>query len=239
MMLYPEPLKIEWEEGKLLVNNVLHPPSVRTAKEMHEVALDRAFPKDPQQEMYYMFRNIYSAENMQYDITVIASYRVGKEYAKTYGHYHPLAEEGMTFPEVYQVLRGNAAFILQKRNRDLSVNVLVLRAAPGEILLIPPNYGHVSVNLGEDFLVLANVVSSRFSSEYEEYRKNRGAAMYYTLDGPIHNTNYLIRKVERGFPNDMNLKYGFICQDLLKEFYNFPEKFQFLNKPSVMFRAEE
>ena len=237
MILYEEPLKIEWEEDKLIVNDVLHPHTVRTTAEMQQVLMEKE--KKPSADIaYYMFRELIAAEDLRYDITVIPSLRYGSEYAKTFGHYHPMAEKGLSYPEIYHVLRGSAAFVLQKINRDESVTVTVVRAMPGQVLLIPPNYGHASINLGEEPLVLGNVVSGKFSSEYGPYKKNQGAAVYYTHDGIIRNTNYLIRGVNRATVDKINNQYGFMCQDLLKEFHNLPSKFDYLNKPSLMFRED-
>ncbi len=238
MILYDEPLKIEFEEGKVVVNNVLQMPRIRKAKEMQEVySAKLSCPAD--EEMYYMFRNIHSSGSLSYDITIIPQKMIGNEYAKTYGHYHPMAENDLSYPEVYHVLRGNGAFVLQKKNPDLSVSVIIVKANAGDVVLVPSNFGHVTVNLSEDVLIVGNLVSTKFQSEYEEYKKYKGAAMYYTTDGTVHNTNHLIIGVQKLTPQALRRKYGFECEDLLKEFHADPKKFEFLNKPSLMFMPGE
>lgn len=239
MILYEDPVKIELDDSQLLVNNALHSAKVRTVKDMQEVLIDRSTAKNPEQTAYLMYRNVYGAQDLRYDITIIPQIMYGNEYAKTFGHYHTMAEKGLSYPEIYQVIKGNAAFILQKINHDQSVAATVIKATPGQIVLIPSNYGHASINISEDDLILANLVSSKFESEYGQYKKSQGAVVYYTTDGVIRNTNYLVRGVKNVDVDEINSKYGFICKDLLKEFYNFPQKFEFLNKPSLMFRAED
>lgn len=238
MILYKDPLRIELEEYVLLVNGTFHPPAIRHARDMYDVLADRYCLPDPQQELYYMFRDVYRQETLRYDITLIPPIRYGKEYAKTYGHYHPPATDGQGYPEVYQVLGGEAVFLYQKKNPDESVSVQIVKGAAGDVVLIPPDYGHVSANIGSGPLICGNVVSSGFESDYREYRKNRGAAVYYTTEGVVQNTSYLIRDIGHAQAQDINRQYGFACQDLLQEFHANPKKFGFLEKPGLMFGKE-
>jgi len=67
---------------------------------------------------------------------------------------------------------GEAEFLLRKR--DLSDVVLVSAAAGdgggGDPVFIPPGYGHVTINPSDHrTLVMANVVSDAFLSEYRQY----------------------------------------------------------------------
>ncbi|MFA5349546.1 MAG: glucose-6-phosphate isomerase family protein [Candidatus Paceibacterota bacterium] len=187
--------------------------------------------------MYLMYREIYSNQDIRFDITVIASRTIGEEYAKTYGHKHPKSPDGKNYPEVYQILYGDAKFILQKENSNGSFEVIIISAKKGDILLIPPGFGHVSINISDsEPLFLSNLVSVLFESDYSEYKQNRGAAAYYTKNGPVQNTNYIIKSITNLSCFELNKKYGFFSKDLLTEFYSNPEKFQFLNKPSLLFR---
>ena len=189
--------------------------------------------------VYYMYRSVYSNIEMRFDITYLPARMLGNEFNKTYGHFHPVAEKetALSYPEVYQVLHGQALFLLQKKNQDGSVNVLAVDAKEKDTVLLPPNYGHVTVNpSSEDGLILSNVVFNGFESDYEDYAFNHGAAYYYTAEGLIQNTGYVVKQFERIGANSLNLKYGFFCDDLLGEFAKDPEKFRFLEKPSLMFK---
>ncbi|WP_437344448.1 glucose-6-phosphate isomerase family protein [Methanoculleus frigidifontis] len=66
---------------------------------------------------------------------------------------HLLAPAGIGYPELYQVLAGEAHYLLQRK--DLSDGVVVT-AKVGEFVLIPPGYGHVTINPGQEDLVMAN-----------------------------------------------------------------------------------
>lgn len=235
MLFYESPLKIEFDDDGLLVDGQKKEYSVRMLSDLNEVLMEPVHFKE-NKPIYLMYREVYKKNNLRYDITVIASRILGKEYARTYGHHHPIAEKELTYPEIYQVLFGEARFVLQKRNNDESTDVLIVSAKKGDVVLIPPGYGHVTVNPSEENpLFLSNLVSSNFSSDYEIYKQKRGPAVYHTIYGPKQNTNYMIKKLENTTPDKLNKHYGFSCEDIFTEFYKDPNKFEFLNKPSLLF----
>lgn len=157
-------------------------PGVRTIKEMAEVILDKdiAGPN----ELYYMYRDVYRPQDkellqkyrLRYDVTLIKPDPLGKELMKTAGHYHP-----GNFGELYEVVYGNCFCLLQKpeASQERSIEeVILVKAARGEKIVIPPGFGHILVNPGPQHLVTSNWVSSEFSSEYQLYKKAQGAAYF-------------------------------------------------------------
>jgi len=235
-MIYETPMKIELSGKKLLVDDKEITPSVRMLSELDDVLLNKInIEKTGDLEMYYMFRDLYKKDGLRYDITFIPYREMDGECAKTYGHCHPIAEEKLTYPEIYQVLEGNALFILQKELSNASTIVTMIDAKKGDVVLIPPNYCHVSVNPGPDDLLLANIVADDFESNYGHFKENKGAAYYYMADKKlIQNSNYIVDKNERITPEEINKRYDFSCKDLLTEFYKDPEKFEFLKKPGLI-----
>ncbi len=145
---------------------------------------------------YYMFRDVYKEKGdkekiaehgVRYDITYIPPAKIGKEFVKTYGHYHPKANS-VSYPEVYEVLEGKAIYLLQK---DIEVSrVVAVFAEKGDKVIIPPDYGHVTINPEDKPLKMANWVSRNFKSIYEPYTERRGACYYYTTDGWLKNEKY-------------------------------------------------
>jgi len=133
------------------------------------------------------------------------------------------------------VLKGKAVFLLQKDNPSGSVDVIIVDAKKGDVVLMPPNYGHVTINNGEETLVLANLIYKNFSSLYDEYKRNKGGAYYYTKDHElVQNTNYIVHENERISPEELNKRYEISCKDLLTELHNDPHKFAFLEKPGML-----
>ena len=149
---------------------------------------------------YFMYRDSYRNEeekeriakaDLRFDYTITPPNRIGKEYIKTYGHYHPEAGK-LSYPELYQVIEGEAVFVLQKRGeRDDTIESLaIVEVDEGEAIIVPPGYGHVMINRTEERLITSNWVCRSFKSIYEPYTVLRGACYYLTEDGWIRNKNY-------------------------------------------------
>jgi glucose-6-phosphate isomerase len=238
MMFYQEPVKIELKGSDLYVNGHKHECSIRKLQKMTDVLYSKVTPMSEEDfNLYFMYRSVYSTIEMRFDITYIPAKKLGTEFNKTYGHYHPISESGLAYPEVYQVLSGKALFVLQKKVKDGGVEVLILDAEEGDVVLMPPNYGHVTINPTQDQpLVLSNIVFNGFESDYSEYEQNHGAAYYFTDDGLVQNTNYLVKKFTRLKASELANSFNFSSKDLLREFVKDPEKFRFLEKPSVLFK---
>ena len=116
-----------------------------------------AYPEDLKENFpaYYMFRDVYYSKKdhetikehgLRFDITVIPPKKIGKEFIKTFGHYHPPAEDNLSYTEIYEVLKGEAIYLLQKVEGDKVVDVVAVEAGEGDKVIIPPNYGHVTIN---------------------------------------------------------------------------------------------
>lgn len=232
MILYEQPIRIELAQKTIIAGERTIAPSVRIFSELTEVLKDQ-----PQSsgDAYYMYREVMKSDDLRYDITVIPQWENEGECAKTYGHCHPVAEKKLTYPEVYQVLDGDAFFILQKELANGAFFVSIVDAEKGDVLLIPPNFCHVSINKGKSDLLLANVVADVFTPNYSMFRHNRGAAYYVASNKTIvQNPNYIISKNERVKPKEINKRYLFESKDLLEEFSSNPVCFEFLKKPSLL-----
>ncbi len=173
-------------------------PDIRKLYDMSDVIFDKDWLAGAENiDLYYMYRDLYLSrsdqeklleQGLRYDITVIPPGMLGVEYIKTAGHYHPQIPGGnVTFPEIYEVLEGEALYVLQKE--DLS-DVVAVSAFAGDKVLIPPDYGHITINRSNNTLKMANFVARSFSSLYEPYRKLGGGAYFFTKDGWIENQRY-------------------------------------------------
>lgn len=171
-------------------------PDVRRLSDMREVIYDIEWLKGaPDMELYYMYRDLAVSKgdrsiildhHLRYDITVIPPNRLGAEYVKTAGHYHPFVEgTSYTYPEVYEVLSGTAHYLLQKCEGGRITDVVMIEAKEGDKAIIPPGYGHVTINPSNKELKMANWVSRDFSSIYEPYKKCGGAAYFELVDGRL------------------------------------------------------
>lgn len=174
-------------------------PDIRRLYDMKDVIYDKSWLAGAENiDLYYMYRDLYLSksdleklreQNLRYDITIIPPRMMGTEYVKTAGHYHPtIPGMTVTYPEIYEILEGSALYLLQKQ--DLS-DVVVVNASAGDKVLIPPDYGHITINRSNNTLKMANFVARDFSSLYEPYREKGGGAYFFTKDGWIKNPRYL------------------------------------------------
>ena len=182
-------------------------PVVRKLGDMEEVIYDRTFlaSANMDMELYYMFRGVSKTEadaakikehGLRYDITIMPPNTLGSEFVKTAGHYHPCPPGSeMTYPEIYEVQEGEAHYLLQRKAEEGVkggiTDVVLVKANKGDKVVIPPNYGHVTINASEMTLKMANWVASGFSSIYEPLKMRKGAAYYELTNGEfIRNENY-------------------------------------------------
>jgi glucose-6-phosphate isomerase len=219
-------------------------PSVRSAEEIRDVLADPEC--DCTGPLYYMYRGVSAStedllwlegEGLRFDITVIPPRDLCGEYVKTKGHFHPPDPEGTGYPEIYEVLAGEAHYLIQ--TPDCS-DVVMISARAGDIVVVPSGYGHVTINPSRNqVLEMANIVSSRFSSEYLGYESRRGAAYYEMTTGKfVKNPAYRERtslRLARARPlADVSDAISDPLYDLIRnrdpvlEFLNYPEKHEAL-----------
>lgn len=147
---------------------------------------------------------------LRYDIIIIPAQMLGCEFVKTVGHDHTsVPGQKCTFTEIYEVISGQAIYLMQmfggltldrgrvqalvrERTGDLTLvrdrrskasivqDVYTVYAQPGDKVIIPPNYGHVTINAANQDLVMSNWVADCFKSDYSLFRQQQGAC-YYAL----------------------------------------------------------
>jgi len=195
MKLNTSPLDIEFKENSLFLENKKLEPGIRKLGDMRDVIYDAEFLEkaDESRELYYMFRDVAREEDrdlikkhhLRFDVTAIPSGTLGCEYVKTAGHYHPDMIPCKTFTEIYEVLEGKANYLLQRKKGEEVDNVVLVSAKKGDKLVIPSNYGHVTINPGKKTLVMSNWVCADFNSDYSIYKEKRGAAYFQLDDGEL------------------------------------------------------
>lgn len=217
-------------------------PAFRKLEELAPVLLKGSELSGPE-IVYSMFRKISKPEhreifeklNLEYDITVILAGNVGEEFIKTIGHYHSKKEgTDIYYPEIYEVIHGKAHYLIQKLEGDEVRDVRIIEAEEGDKVVIPPGYGHITINPGSETLVAANIQSTLITPDYIWYSKNRGGVFYESSnDEFVKNRNY-----ENNFEpllikaKDINDVFE-VKNDvpLYTDFISNPEKYDFLANP--------
>ncbi len=181
------------EYKSLFLNGNMIKPRIRKFSELLKVL---RYPDKLNQDnaAYYMFRDLPPLRDSwaRFDVTVIPKWEIGGELAKTKGHYHNSPEGEPSYPEIYQVHKGKALYLLQRPGKSYSkiVDFIVVQAEPDDVVVIPPGYGHVTVNVGERSLVMSNIIYREVKSNYQPFEELRGAAYHYTTSGFLENERY-------------------------------------------------
>lgn len=220
-------------------------PQVRTLREMRSVVFDKDWLRtaDLDQPLYLMYRDCVLPQDkkiaqeleVRYDITVLLPVCLGREYNKTKGHYHSEYKPGLCYPELYQVLEGEAHVLLQKRFGETVSDVMLVVAHEGQIVLVPPNYGHITINPAGKILRMANWVSTKVQSFYEPFEAQGGGAYFELSDGQLRpNPTYgalpPLRVVSAPEYPELGLYHGQPIYELIKT----PERLQFLSYPEEL-----
>lgn len=243
------PIALDLESLKVIFNPPLSEiePDVRTVVEAQSYLYEKGLTKP--EELYYMYRGvslpehqeIWSKNNLRYDLTLLRPDPLGREFNKTVGHYHPLVPgTDLTYPEIYEVLYGEAYYLLQKvrflDGKQYLERAVVIIAQAGEKVIIPPGWGHITINPNdEEPLLMANITADGFASIYEPMKEANGGAYFLLTDG-FWEENGRYEGLDR-FKMDMLRAFSLEEEGIsfAKPLYSLgieaPQTFEFLNKP--------
>ena len=130
--------------------------------------------------------------DLNFNLTLLRNGDVGGELIKTNGHLH-VKVPGMddSFPEAYHVMRGKLCFLQMHQNGKI---FRAISAAEGDTVIVPPNYAHVLVNVGQGPLLMldANAGESMRGGHDYGFVKDRQGLCYYLMRGMefVKNPNY-------------------------------------------------
>ncbi len=126
-----------------------------------------------------------------------AALSAGGEFPKTFGHYH-----GTKVDETYHLIEGEGVLQLQKKYiengkwiKDRVEKVYLIKAKPGDEILITPEWGHSWSNVGEGPLIsFDDWRSGHKISDYEDIKSLQGLSFYLVKEEgkikAIKNPNY-------------------------------------------------
>lgn len=204
------------------------------------------------EDMYSAYRNILFPEHEQlfkqydfrYDITSIQPGTINGEYKKTSGHYHGYTEnDGYTYPEVYEVIKGEIIFILQKvmnfdqEEEPIIDDIKVIHVKAGQSIIIPPFYGHGSVNPTNKVSMFSNIAVVSCPLLYKPMQVKHGLAVYIEKAGDtfrvVPNHNYAnapeAKLIEPRENMTLGIEFGVPCYT---NFIKKPESYDFLLHPA-------
>ncbi len=168
---------------------------VRRLKDMENVVFDRPWyaTADKETPLYWMWRGVKKFDGLRYDVLRFAAGSLGRELMKTAGHGHSPAGNGLSYPELYQVLTGEVIYLLQKKAGDNLEKVAAVHCQAGDYCLVPPNFEHVTINLAGEKTLMSNWSADANRPDYSKVRAKHGGAYFGLNDSPViwkKNDNY-------------------------------------------------
>jgi len=179
----------------------------RTHEKMIEVLMD---PQGVGPSIhYYMIRGGKDQKN----ITVWEPGTISGEYIKTYGHYHV-----GKLDETYWIIFGEGVALLQKLAVDANGSMIAdvveefkaVKVKTGDVVYMPPNYGHLVANTGKTYFATADDSPVNFEekkdeasmpghADYELVKKTQGF-VYYVVEhngGPALKRNMKYKEIKK------------------------------------------
>lgn len=197
------------QSNELIVKEdiIIEESLVRKMKDMRSLFND-ASGYDDELPLYYMYNGIYRREHqdlfkqagIKYEYTILPALMINGECLKAHGHIHGISPITKTnFIEVYEVLDGKGCFQLFKLEED-TCEVVIIEVKPGDFIVVPPNYYHLSINTGDTPFNFGDLIATSASSDYSVLKDYYGAPFFCMKDqaGNIRyqlNQNYREKKV--------------------------------------------
>jgi len=183
---------------------------------------------------------------LAFSIVMIPPRRIGREYVKTRGHYHPLVPgTELAYPEVYTHYYGKLLLLLQRRSGDdpsVLDDCVLVELRPGVTLTIPPGYAHVLLNPTDAPAAMAGLYGAHFEQDAGPIRRLRGMA-YYVVDrdgSPAVEANPRYPYAPQLRVVSTNLRTPFDPphpdQPLWEGFQTHPDDYAFLTQPDALIR---
>jgi len=150
----------------------------------------------------------FSDRELRFDSTVILPGSAGDEYKKTAGHFHcKVPGSELSYPELYQVIKGTALFVMQKVDDEQKTDgkmvvedCILAEVCAGETIVIPPCYGHCTVNISDESMVFINLVSVNSINAYDSVKNSHGMC------------SYILKTSGGGYRVEKNSHYEFRCE---------------------------
>lgn len=222
--------------------------SVKTAGQMSHL-LYNSTDVDPDSVSYVFYMNImreadrplFAKYGYINGITVLMPNQQDGECHKNSGHYHCVTKgHTLPFPEVYEILCGEAMFLLQESHdfhaTDMHVDTSkAVLLKPGEKIVVPPFYAHCAVNIGEGPMAFGNLAAP-CELDYEPIRRHHGFFTYVMkqrghlvlLANPHYPALPLMKFMKPKENSEMGIRFE---TSLYEMFMKHPDRFAYLNNP--------
>lgn len=179
--------------------------------------------------------------NLLYGAMIFSSGIVGEEPVRSQGHIHSISAScNASTCEVYEILSGEAYIYMQECAKDNPGKCYAIHAKANEVVIVPPNWAHATVNADPTTPMLFGAWCVRdFGFDYDEVRAHQGVAYFPKVKDNkvvfVANKHYdveddgIIVKRTRSFP-EFNIEEGV---PIYTQYENNPDMFKFVTNPEV------
>jgi glucose-6-phosphate isomerase len=187
------PLVFDAEAMAVSVNSGLRlERQARRVVQMQSVLLEPQ-ARPPEEAVYWIGRMYdegcptprLTQARLAFAYVLVPPLRVGREYAKTQGHYHPaMPGSHMSYPEVYTHFYGRLYLLMQRRAAGQASRLndcVLIEMQAGRSIMVPPGYAHILINPSHQPALMAGLYCPDFPADYEPIRSQAGAA-YFLVD---------------------------------------------------------
>ncbi len=123
------------------------------------------------------------ADGLLYGGVIYTAGAMGREFVRSQGHRHTRNAHGVSFPEVYEFWHGRGLLYMQKEVGPQITDCRVIECGPGDVAIVPPDWVHLTVNVGQGPLAFGAWCARGQGFDYEGVRRLRGGAWYFLVDG--------------------------------------------------------
>ena len=173
-----------------------------------------------------------------FGVVAYASGQLGEEPVRSQGHVHGVAPHcGWSTPEIFEIWEGHAIIYAQESVGDDPGRCVAVEAAPGDQIVVPPNWAHFVANASaNERMVFGALCERQYSFVYEGVRAHGGLAWFPLLrDGRIEwkaNPRYLASDLQvRGPRNYPELRLD-PSTSVYLQFQADPERMQWVSEPA-------
>ncbi len=123
--------------------------------------------------------------DIRFDVVIVQAGKLGDSYKSTGGYYRSLADNGYTYPEIYQVVDGYAEILLQQpgEKHEQVKDVIMIRAQKFDAIIIPPVYGVSIINPSDKRTIIARIRADEAKEITEEFERTKGTCYKRLEDG--------------------------------------------------------
>ena len=172
-------------------------------------------------------------DGLLYGGVIYAAGVTGREFVRSQGHRHTANEQGVSYPEVYEFWHGNGLIYMQQADGPAVQDCRVVECNPGDVVIVPPDWVHMTANVGSEPLAFGAWCARGQGFIYEGVRARHGVAWYFLADGTrVRNPNYEsaaapITQPVRDYP-EFDMVTG---ESIYEQYLQKPSRLRFMSHP--------